>query len=152
MKPLLVYQTRTQNTVRVAEVMAETLEGDLMLAHDVTAEILAGRSLIGLGSGVYWTRLDRAIYAVARQLPRSATVFTFATSGFQRKFFLNLYRSRIKKALDRCGVQSVAHWHCPGYDQHFLTRALGISRGRPDTHDLESARAFALDLKKKYLP
>jgi flavodoxin len=143
MKPLVIFHTRTQNTPKVAEAIAEALEADLLTAEQVTAAALEGRRLVGLGSGVYWTRLDPRIYDVARQLPRDAKVFTFATSGFQHRLFINLYRSRIERAMARRGIVPVGHWHCPGQDRHFLTRSFGLSKDRPSARDLDEARAFA---------
>lgn len=52
MKPLIVYCTRTQNTLKVAEAIADALCADLVPAAVVTSAELEGRDLVGLGSGV----------------------------------------------------------------------------------------------------
>jgi len=148
MKPLVIYHTRTQNTAQVAQVIANALKADLMLVERVTEQDLRGRPLIGLGSGIYWTRLDSRIYATASRLPRDATIFTFATSGFRQQLFVDFYQLRIKKRMARYDIQTVGHWHCPGCDKHPLTRWMGLSRGRPDSRDLDAARSFALRMKR----
>ena len=53
MKPLIIYFSRTQNTISLAEAMAKSVGADLLLADKVTEADLAGRRLVGLGSGIY---------------------------------------------------------------------------------------------------
>ena len=53
MKPLIVYQSETGNTIHVAEAMAVAIQADIQIASELSSTDLEGRHLIGLGSGIY---------------------------------------------------------------------------------------------------
>ena len=80
--PLIVYCSRTDNTHRVAAAMAESLAAEKIAIDQLKDHQLRGRPLIGLGSGVYWFRLDRRIVDLAARIPSSSRVFIFSTSGW----------------------------------------------------------------------
>ena len=80
--PLIVYCSRTDNTRRVASAMAETLAAEQIAIDQLKDHQLRGRPLIGLGSGVYWLRLDRRIVDLAARIPSNSRVFIFSTSGW----------------------------------------------------------------------
>ncbi len=147
MKPLVIYYSQTGSTVRVAEAMAAALEADLATADAVSDSQLAGRPLIGLGSGIYYMKHPAIVYALADRLPARSRVFIFTTSGVKLKPFVRFYQSRLRRRLVRAGVEVLGEWHCPGYDQQALLKPLGINRGRPDRADCEAAATFARGLR-----
>ncbi len=143
MKPLIVYQTRTGNTRIIADAMASLLGADIYPVESITPDQLKGRTLVGLGSGIYWTKIDPRIYKAASLLPKDCNTFIFITTGMGSAFMLWLYKYRIEKSIKKLGVNLIGYWDCRGYDQHPLLKWMGISKGHPDATDVESARQFA---------
>ena len=72
----------------------------------------------------------------------------FITSGMGFPFMLRLYWYFIKKNFDRLSVKLVGNWDCRGYDQHPISKWMGISKGRPNKAAIESAEQFAMKMKK----
>ncbi len=147
MKPLIVYQSRTENTEILVDAMAPILNADLMTVDRVRPGHFKGRTLIGFGSGIYYARVDRKIYEAAAFVPGNCNVFMFITSSLDRSFILRFYWHCIQKSFDRLGVGLVGRWNCRGYEKHPLTRWIGISKGHPDTADIESAKQFAMRMR-----
>ena len=145
--PLLVFSSRTDNTRKVAEAMAKPLAADLVAIEQMKDHQLRGRPLIGLGSGVYWLRLDRRIIDLAAKIPSDCRVFIFSTSGWRSKVLESFFRSELEKQLQQRGIEVAGRWHCPGQDKQALFKWLNISRGRPNAEDLRSAREFAASLR-----
>ena len=145
--PLIVYSSRTDNTRQVAEAMAKPLGADLLAIEQMKDHHLRGRPVVGLGSGVYWLRLDRRIIDLAAKISADSRVFIFSTSGWRGKFLEGFFRSELEKQLQRHGITVVGRWHCPGQDKQALFKWLNISRGRPNAEDICSAREFAASLR-----
>ena len=146
--PLIVFSSRTDNTRKVAEAMAKPLAADLLAIEQMKDHQLRGRPLVGLGSGVYWLRLDRRIIDLAAKIPSECRVFIFSTSGWRGKVLEGFFRSELEKQLVRHGITVVGRWHCPGQDKQALFKWLNISRGRPNAEDIQSAKEFAVSLKR----
>ena len=144
--PLIVFASRTDNTRKVAQSMAKPLAAELVAVEQLKDHQLRGRSLIGLGSGVYWLRLDRRIIDLAARIPSDCRVFIFSTSGWRGKILERFFRSELEKQLGRHGITVAGRWHCPGQDQQALFKWLNISRGRPNAEDIRGAQEFAASL------
>jgi flavodoxin len=144
--PLIVCASRTDNTRRVAEAMAGGLGAELVGIDQLRDHQLRGRPLIGLGSGVYWLRLERRLVDLAAKIPPQGRVFVFSTSGWGRAWG-DFYQSELRKRLDQRGIEIVGRWHGPGQDRNPLFKWMGFSRGRPNTDDLRRAWEFAAELK-----
>jgi len=145
--PLIVFCSRTDNTRRVAEAMAGPLAAELVAIEQLKDHQLRGRPLIGLGSGVYWLRLERRIVDLAARIPPGCRVFIFSTSGWRGQALADFYQSELAKKLAQHDIAVIGRWHCPGHDKQALFKWLNISRGRPNTDDIGSAREFAASLK-----
>ena len=141
--PLIIYGSRTNNTRRVAEAMANPLKAECIAIEQLKDHQLRGRPLIGLGSGVYWLRLDRRIIELADRLPAECRVFVFSTSGWRGRALAAFYQTELVNRLKRQGLDLIGVWHCPGQDGNPLFKWLRISHGRPNMGDLRSAREFA---------
>ncbi|HMJ11044.1 MAG TPA: flavodoxin family protein [Polyangiaceae bacterium] len=146
MKALIIYHSRTGNTKIVAHALAAVLNAKLLHADSVEEEDLHGWDYVGLGSGVYWLRHDKKIFAVASRLPRNTKVFTFSTSGLKNWFAVTFYRLTMRFRLERKGLQVVGQWHCPGHDLHPLVKPFNLNKGRPHADDIQSVEAFARKL------
>ncbi|MGD9211207.1 MAG: flavodoxin family protein [Desulfobacteraceae bacterium] len=147
MKPLIIYQSRTGNTIKVAKAIASIIEAEILSVDDATPKKLNNRTLIGFGSGIYWTCIDKKIYSLAAQLPKNNNVFIFITSGMGFNIMLRLYWYYIKSNFDRLGINLVGVWDCRGFDQHPTTKWLGLSKGHPDSTDIKNAKQFAKKMK-----
>ncbi len=145
--PLIVYCSRTDNTKRVAEAMAGSLAAELVSIEQFKDHQLRGRSLVGLGSGVYWLRLERRIVDLAAKIPNGCRVFIFSTSSWRGQALADFYQSELSKKLAQHDIEVIGRWHCPGHDKQPLFKWLQISRGRPNEDDIANARAFAASLK-----
>ncbi len=148
MNPLIVYQSRTGNTRIIVDAIAQILNADVCLVGDVTSADLKDRKLVGFGSGIYWVKIDRKIYETASHLPHDCNVFMFISSGLDFPVMLQVYWYLIKKRFDRLGLRLVGKWDCRGYDKHFLSRWMGISKKHPNSADIVNVREFAQKMKK----
>ncbi len=146
--PLIVFGSRTNNTRRVAEAMAKPLAAELVAIDQLKDHQLRGRPVIGLGSGVYWLRLERRIVDLAARIPSNCRVFIFSTSGWAQSWDA-FYRAELEKKLKQRGVEVIDRWHGPGQDRNPLFKWLGISRGRPDDEDIRRAGEFAQGIKRR---
>ncbi len=146
--PLIVFCSRTDNTRRIAAAMAKPLAAELVAIEQLKDHQLRGRPLIGLGSGVYWLRLERRIVDLAARIPSNCRVFIFSTSGWGLTWGA-FYRSDLEKRIKQRGVEVVDCWHGAGQDRNPLFKWLGISRGRPNDEDIRRAREFALAIKRR---
>jgi len=147
MKPLIIYQSRTGNTSIIANAMASILGADVLSVENAVPDNLKGRNLIGYGSGIYWTKIDRKFYELASFLPKGCNAFMFITSGMGFPSMLRLYWYFINSGFDRIGVSLIGKWDCRGYDQLPAFKWMGISKGHPNTHDIKSATQFAIKMK-----
>ena len=145
--PLVVLASRTGNTRTVAEAMVKPLAAELVAIEQLKDHQLRGRRLIGLGSGVYWLRMDRRIIDLVAKIPSGCQVFVFSTSGWRGKILERFFRSELETQLGRHGITVVGRWHCPGRDRQALFKWLNISRGRPNAEDIRRAGEFAASLK-----
>ena len=148
-KPLIVFHSRTDNTRRVAEAMAKPLGAELAPVEKLKPHQLRGRALIGLGSGVYWLRLERRIVALAARIPTNAHVFIFSTSSWRGEALERFFQSELVKQLRKRDIALLGCWHCPGQDNNTLFKWLNISHGRPNTDDIRRAGEFAAGLRRR---
>jgi len=147
MKPLIIFKSKTGNTIRIVEAIAKVLEADILPVEDAIPKNLKDRNLIGFGSGIYYTKIDKKIYELAASLPKSCNTFMFVTSGMGFNFMLRLYWYFIKTNFDRIGVNLTGIWDCRGFDQHPLLKWMGLSKRHPDSDDVKSAEQFAMKMK-----
>jgi flavodoxin len=148
MKPLIIYQSKTGNTRVIADTIASTLNADVLFIENVTTDDLKDRDLVGFGSGIYWTKIDKRIYDFTSFLSQECNVFIFITSGFGFPLMLNLYWYMIQRKIDRPGLNLIGKWDCRGYDKHPLSKWMGISKEHPNNDDIEKAQQFAIKMKK----
>jgi flavodoxin len=146
MKTLIVYVSIYQNNTRkIAEVMAETLNATLLEPEEVDLNTLKDYDLIGLGGGVYWGRLYKRLRNFVKGLPvlQDKKVFLFSTYGHGKPPF-----KPIEELLQNNGYNIVGRFSCLGYNTFFLSRFLGRqNKGKPDAEDYERAKEFAESLK-----
>jgi flavodoxin len=139
------------NTEKIARVIAEVLEAEITMPQDVDPAELETWRLIGLGSGIYFSKHHRALLELAEQMPSvtGKSAFLFSTSGVftPRKFAKD--HAALRDILIGKGYTILDEFGCRGWDTYSLLKYVGgLNRRRPNLEDLERARAFATNLQR----
>ena len=150
MKALIVCVSVSHtNTKRVARAMGEVLGAQVVEPEDVDVSDLGGYELVGFGSGIYFMSFHERLRRFVGSLPRvrtGARAFVFSTSGSPEPPLWG-YTRRLEAQLDRVGFDVVGSFSCRGFDTVLPLRLVGgINKGKPDSADLDRARAFARTL------
>ena len=147
MKTLIVYTSvHHQNTEKVAKVMAEELEADLIPTMKAQPGMLAAYDLVGFGSGIYFMKHHKTLLRFVETLPAGTKnrAFVFSTSGDGKRE----HHAALKEKLVNRGFSIVDEFSCKGWDTWGPMKLFGgINKGRPDEDDVAGARAFARGLK-----
>jgi len=153
MKTLIVYTSvHHGNTERVAQVMANVLDADLLQVQQVDASVLEQYDLIGFGSGVYVGKHHNSLLGFVDTLPmmRDKKAFIFSTSGLRKMRFIHNFDRPLEQKLQRKRFDIIGQFSCRGYDTSQAAMVVGgINRGRPDARDLQRAEDFARSLKNR---
>jgi flavodoxin len=150
MKALMIYvSVHHGNTEKVARVMANVLDADLLQVQQVDASMLERYDLIGFGSGIYFGKHHQGLLDFADSLPvlRNRRAFIFSTSGLRRIPFVHDFDKPLRKRLQRKGFDIIGEFSCRGLDTYRATKLVGgINKGRPNAEDLKQAEDFATSL------
>jgi flavodoxin len=148
MKTLIVYTSvHHLNTEKVAKVMAEELQADLIPVANAQPGMLASYDLVGFGSGIYFGKHHKTLLGFVETLPLATQkkVFVFSTCGDGK-----IHHAALKEKLVNRGFAIVDEFCCKGWDTVGPLKLFGgINKGRPDLNDLAAARVFAEGLKNK---
>jgi len=151
MKALIIYiSVHHGNTERVAKVMANILDADLLQVNQVDASMLKYYDLIGFGSGIYVGKYHKSLLDFVDKLPviRNKKAFIFSTSGLRKMRFIHNFDKLLKEKLQRKGFDIIGEFSCRGYDTSQAAMIVGgINRNRPNAKDLKQAEDFARGLK-----
>jgi flavodoxin len=152
MKPLIVYQSETGNTIHVAEAMSDAIQADVKAVEELSSADLEGRRLIGLGSGIYTMQHLPQLMRLVPRLPAGCQVFIFSTSGSAGWMPAPAYRFthwRLRRAVRRRKINILGEWDCPGQVKGGVWGWFGLYRGRPSEADLAAAARFAQQMLAK---
>ena len=151
MKALIIYiSVHHGNTERVAKVMANILDADLLQMKQVDASMLEQYDLIGFGSGIYFGKHHKSLLDFVDMLPmlRNKKAFIFSTSGLRKIQFIHNFDKPLKEKLQRKGFDIIGEFSCLGLDTYRATKLVGgVNKGRPNAEDLKQAEDFASGLK-----
>jgi flavodoxin len=159
MKALIaVYSFHHHNTEKVAKALAEVLDAEITTPLEIVPEKLADYDLVGFGSGIYSDSHHRLLLDLADGLPlvadRRAFLFStsgapaFALDGGALDDYVVKAHAPLRERLQAKGYAIAGEFMCAGWNTNkFLKVFGGINKGRPNTEDLERARAFARRLK-----
>lgn len=151
MKALIIYiSVHHGNTERVAKVMANILDADLLEMKQVDASMLEQYDLIGFGSGIYFGKHHKSLLDFVDMLPmlRNKKAFIFSTSGLRKIQFIHNFDKPLKEKLQRKDFDIIGEFSCRGLDTYRATKLVGgVNRGRPNAEDLKQAEDFASGLK-----
>jgi len=153
MRALIIYvSVHHGNTEKVAKVMANILDADLLQLEQTDSSTLEQYDLIGFGSGVYFGKHHKSLLDFVEILPmlRNKKAFIFSTSGLRKIRFIHNFDKLLKQKLQRKGFDIIGEFSCRGFDTYRATKLVGgINKGRPDAKDLKQADDFARSLRNR---
>ena len=149
MKALIIYKSvHHGNTEKIAKVMANALEADLLDLKNIRADIIEKYDLIGFGSGIYYNKPHKKLIKFVEELNniKNKKAFVFSTSGIKKSEFNDLLKNKLSKK----GFEVIGEFNCKGFDTVGPLKLIGgINKGRPNEEDFKNANIFAVDLKEK---
>lgn len=145
MKSLIIYSSiHHGNTKKIAVAMAEAIGADLLQTDEVKGTLLEQYDLIGFGSGIYNGKHNSKLCQIAEKSQiKGKSVFVFSTGGIGNK----KYNKTLIDHLTSNGALVKNSFSCKGFDTYGIFKWIGgISKGHPNSKDIESARNFAKSL------
>ncbi len=131
MKVAVRYYTKTGNTKRLAEAIAEALGVE---ALPISTPVTERADVLFLGNSYYAFSIDPEVRNFVRALDKSKVgkIVNFGSAAM-----LNSTYKKVKAEADRVGIpMDEREFHCKGEFK-------GIQKGRPNQDDLTAAAAFA---------
>ena len=135
MKLAVRYYTKTGNTRRLAEAVAEALGVQAMPISEPLTEPV---DILLLGNSYYAFSIDPEVRAFIRSLDKRLVgrIANFGTAAM-----LNSTYKKVKTEADKIGISMVeSEFHCKGEFK-------GMHKGRPNDEDLAAAAVWAKSLK-----
>lgn len=133
MKIALRYYTKTGNTKRLAEAMAESLGVE---ALPIDVPLNEPVDLLFLGNSYYAFSIDPEVVQFIQSLDKDKVgkIVNFGSAAM-----LNSTWKKVKKQADKKGIPlEEKEFHCKGEFK-------GLHKGRPNEEDLKAAQDFAKD-------
>ena len=137
MKIAVRYYTKTGNTKRLAEAVAEAVGAE---ALPLGAPIEEPVDILFLGNSYYAFSIDPEVRDFVRSLSgsRVGRIVNFGSA-----VMLNSTYKKVKAEADKVGVpMDEREFHCKGEFK-------GVHKGRPNGEDLKAAAAFAKSIVEK---
>lgn len=131
MKIAVRYYTKTGNTKRLAEAVAEAVGAE---ALPLSAPVEEAVDLLFLGNSYYAFSIDPEVRDFVRSLDsgKVGRIVNFGSAAM-----LNSTYKKVKAEADKVGVpMDEREFHCRGEFK-------GLHKGRPNEEDLKAAAAFA---------
>jgi flavodoxin len=131
MKVAVRYYTKTGNTRRLAEAVAQALGVE---ALDISHPISEKTDILFLGNSYYAFTIDPEVRDFVRNLDKDLVgkIVNFGSAAM-----LNSTYKKVKAEADKVGIaMDEREFHCKGEFK-------GIHKGKPDEQDLKNAADFA---------
>ena len=131
MKIAVRYYTKTGNTKRLAEAVAEAVGAE---ALPITSPVEESVDILFLGNSYYAFSIDPEVREFIQKLDKSKVgrIVNFGSAAM-----LNSTYKKVKAEADKVGIpMDEREFHCKGEFK-------GIHKGRPNTEDLAAAAEFA---------
>ncbi len=134
MKIAVRYYTKTGNTKRLAEAVAEALG---ITALPITEPVTEPVDLLLLGNSYYAFTIDPEVRSFIRSLDKS---MVGRIANFGSAALMNSTWKKVKAEADKRGIPMVSsEFHCKGEFKN-------MHKGRPDSGDLAAAAVWAKSL------
>jgi len=150
MKTLIIYASvHHKNTEKIAKIIAEELDAELVKAPLKDDIDVSKYDLIGLGSGIYMGSFSIPIFqAIDKMIGfQGKKVFIFSTSGMRSSFFNPFEKKIVNKIKDK-GGEVVGKFNCLGLNTYGPVGWIGgMNKGRPNDKDVAEAILFARGLE-----
>ena len=137
MKYAVRYYTKTGNTKRLAQAVAEALGVE---AAPIGEPVNEPVDLLFLGNSYYAFSIDPEVRGFVRSLDKNTVgkIVNFGSAAM-----LNSTYKKVKAEADKVGIpMEEREFHCRGEFK-------GIHKGKPDAEDLKAAAAFARSFLKR---
>jgi len=138
-----------RNTEKIAKVIADILDAQIVAPENANFDDLHEAELIGFGSGIYGAKHHEAVLDLAQRLPQvtNKRAFIFSTSAIITKSKVAEDHAALRGVLASKGYMIVDEFSCKGFNTNSFMRFLGgMNKGRPNAEDLANARSFATSL------
>ncbi len=135
MKFAVRYYTKTGNTKRLAEAIAQELE---VQALPITEPLPEAVDILFLGNSYYAFSIDPEVksYVASLSKEKVGKIVNFGSAAL-----LNSTYKKVKAEADKRGIpMDQREFHCKGEFK-------GLHKGKPDQNDLEAAKEFARSFK-----
>ena len=137
MKYAVRYYTKTGNTKRLAETVAEALGVEALPISEPVAEPV---DILFLGNSYYAFSIDPEVRKFVQSLDKN---MVGKLVNFGSAAMLNSTYKKVKAEADKVGVPMEAReFHCRGEFK-------GVHKGKPDAEDLKAAADFAKSFLEK---
>ena len=136
MKIAVRYYTKTGNTKRLAEAVAEAVGAE---ALPISVPITERADILFLGNSYYAFSIDPEVRAFLKALPKDKVgrIVNFGSAAM-----LNSTWKKVKAEADKAGIaMDEREFHCKGEFK-------GMHKGRPNEADLKAAAEFAAKIVK----
>ena len=138
---LIVSSTHRQNTMKIAEAMAEA--GPVTVADlvDIGGYNLNDYDILGFGSGIYAGKFGKKLLAFIKSAEfKTNNTFVFSTSGTGN---FEKYNKQPIKLLESKGKTVLGSFGCKGLCKWFIFGLVGgIAKNHPDEKDFDDAQNF----------
>ncbi|MEA3429708.1 MAG: flavodoxin family protein [Nanoarchaeota archaeon] len=145
MKINIIYFTRTNNTLKIAEAITSVLklkhEVNLIPVNKATDKDFIDADMIGFASGINAFDFEKPIKEFVTKLKSSdKKVFIISTSASGK----TSYHSKFKKILTNKSFNLVGEFTCKGFTKWGPFKLIGgIAKDRPNEEDFDKAKEFA---------
>ncbi|MDI6604254.1 MAG: flavodoxin family protein [Thermoanaerobacteraceae bacterium] len=143
MRTLIIFTSiHHGNTGKIAKVIAESLNADIIKTNEVNIEDIKNYDLIGFGSGIYYGKFHKNMFDLIDRLSdlKSKKAFVFSTSGFGSIKFNSFIEEKLKEK----GIKVLGSFACKGFATYGPFKLIGgIAKNRPNNEDIQKAKDFA---------
>jgi flavodoxin len=144
MKSIVIYDSYTGNTKKIAEVIAKTLKCKIKHVKEISEDKIEECDLVVIGTPVHSGMPSKKIknFLEEKRIRKFCAVFcTYGLYLIGNLLAKNCLNYMKRKSEAKC----IGKFKCPGFYQ-----IMKIHKERPNKKDLENARKFAESLKETY--
>ncbi|MCI6378789.1 MAG: flavodoxin family protein [Clostridiales bacterium] len=136
---IVYYSKHHGNTKKLVDAIAREYDVTAIDVAQNPCPDLTGYTLIGLASGIYYSKFHKSLLNIAETLPRGKKVFLLYTYGAKK----DTYTRAIREAAAKSYARVVGEYGCFGFDTFGPFRLIGgMAKGHPNQDELRGAVSF----------